>query len=156
MCIYPTPQLQTGCNTRPIFKQSTVVGSKIQWAMPSQVWILFAAPCWICKVVYACTQLWSKQSCQTRIPLEEKEEDYLLSVWLWTYGHIIAWAVTSDCEHLGTSLHGLWHLIVHIQERNCMDIMAASAIIILQLEVKVFLLLDWLPNQGLVFPTIYS
>ena len=45
-------------------------------------------------------------SCQRRIPLEEKE-DYLLSILLCTYGHVIAWAVMSDCAHTCTSLHGL-------------------------------------------------
>ena len=37
----------------------------------------------------------------------------------------------SDCVDTGTSLHGLWHLIVHIRAHHCMDIIAASAIIIL-------------------------
>ena len=56
-------------------------------------------------------------------------------VWLSTYGHVIVWAatsdcphtgnvivwaVTSDCPHTGTSLHGLWHLTVHIWARHCM------------------------------------
>ena len=41
-------------------------------------------------------------------------------VWLSTYGHVIAWAVTSDCPHTGKSLHGLWRLTVHIRARHCM------------------------------------
>ena len=68
---------------------------------------LFAVPCQICEVVHTSTQLWSKQNCQRRILLEEKEE-YLLSIWLWTYGHVIVWAVTSDWTHAGTSLHGYY------------------------------------------------
>ena len=47
--------------------------------------------CWICKVVHTNTQLRSKQSYQTRRPLEE--EDYLSSIWLCTYRHIIAWTL---------------------------------------------------------------
>ena len=42
---------------------------------------------------------------QRRLLLEEKE-DYLPSIWMCTYGHVIAWAVTSDCPHTGTPLHG--------------------------------------------------
>ena len=53
----------------------------------------------------ASIQVWRKQSCQRRIPLEEKE-DYLSSIWLCTYRYVIAWAVTSDCAHTSTSLHG--------------------------------------------------
>ena len=53
-----------------------------------------------------------------RLPLleEEEEEDYLLSI----------------CPHMGKSLHGLWHMTVHIQARHCMEILVESAIIILQ------------------------
>ena len=61
--------------------------------------------CRICGVVHASIQLWSKQSCLRRILLKEKE-DYLSRIWLWTYRLAIAWAVTSDCAHTGTSLHG--------------------------------------------------
>ena len=63
--------------------------------------------CRICEVVHASTQLWSKQNCQRRIPLEEKE-DCLSNIWLCTYGYIIAWAVTSDCAHTGISFHGYY------------------------------------------------
>ena len=34
--------------------------------------------------------------CQRIIPLEEEKEYSLLSNWLCTYGHFIAWALTSD------------------------------------------------------------
>ena len=53
------------------------------------------------------------------LPLEE-EEDYLMSIWLSTYRHVIACAVTSNCPHTDTSLHGLWRRTVYIQARHCM------------------------------------
>ena len=57
-------------------------------------------------------------------------------IWLSTYEHFIAWEVTPDCPHTGMSLHGLWHLIVHIRARHCIEIMVESAIIILQLGLR--------------------
>ena len=54
---------------------------------------------------------------QRRLLLEEKETFYR----------------ASDCVHTITSLHGLWRLTVHIGARHCMEIMAESVIIILQL-----------------------
>ena len=56
--------------------------------------------------LWSCSHKYSvmKQSCQTRVLLEK--EDYLSIIWLWTYGHIIAWAMTSDFAHSGTLLHG--------------------------------------------------
>ena len=57
---------------------------------------------WICSRNY-CYE--ANRVAKKRIPLEEKE-DYLSSIWLWTYRHVIAWAVTSNYVHMGTSLHG--------------------------------------------------
>ena len=60
--------------------------------------------CRICGVVHASTQLWSKESCQRRKILLEEKQDNLSSFWLYTYRHVIVWAMTSDCAHKGTSL----------------------------------------------------
>ena len=88
------------------------------------------------KIVHTSIQLCSKQSRPEKTPTTWGEGGGLFiehltvhiwayhcmgcHVWLSTYGHIIAWAVTSDCPHMGTSLHGLWHLTVHIWAHHCM------------------------------------
>ena len=70
------------------------------------------------KIVHAIIQLCSHGVAQRRLlPLEDRK-DYLLIIWLSTYGHVIAWAVASDCPHTG---------------RHWMEIMAECAIIILYL-----------------------
>ena len=65
--------------------------------------------------LWSCSRKYSmmKQSCRTRPPLKEKE-DYLSNISLCTHGRVIAWAVTSGCAHTGTSLNGLWHLIMQV------------------------------------------
>ena len=42
---------------------------------------------------------------QKRLLLLEEKEDYLSSIWLSTYGHVIELAVMSDCPYMGTSLY---------------------------------------------------
>ena len=77
--------------------------------------------CRICEVVHASIQLWSKQNCLEKTTPTWGEGGLFIEhltvhiqahhcmscdVWLSTYRHIIAWAVTSGCPHTGMSLHG--------------------------------------------------